>query len=195
MCVCVCPWGCLSVEVFTRQARDRASSAHKRTSQGADPMQQPEPTANDSGESSSSASAVVARKPDLPVHLLWDDLNPVPVTDVKKRKPKKAGWGLKFQAEEGASDASRGVSSITLSNLPGYHAVAAAAQAKSLQQHNGEDDNIMMQRVEEVWEPEEIKEDAAMEEASDDDESLPGRPPRNASGRRSRRVLADDDDE
>ena len=74
-------------------------------------------------------------KPDLPVHLLWDDISPVPTVSVssqekkkkkkdkdkeKKKKPNKPGWGRAFVVEEGASAEAKGVTSISMQNLPGY---------------------------------------------------------------------------
>ena len=55
----------------------------------------------------------------VPVHLLWDDCSPILTDGVKtqKKSKKKAGWGLKYAAEEGASDDARGLSSITLTQL------------------------------------------------------------------------------
>ena len=59
----------------------------------------------------------------VPAHLLWDDVSPIQALTIsgKKGKQKKsAGWGLKCKAEEGATAEARGVSEITLHNLPGY---------------------------------------------------------------------------
>ena len=53
-------------------------------------------------------------RPDVPVHLLWDDVDPMLTEKKKKKKKKKSGWGLKLEG-----DGCTGVTNITLSNLPG----------------------------------------------------------------------------
>jgi hypothetical protein len=105
--------------------------------------------------------------PGVPVHLLWDEVNPVPTTTVKKKQPKnKKGWGHTFVASEGASAEERRVSSITLKQLPLYqkHQVQHAVHAES------------------------AVEDVDMEEEDDDDKPL-------HVGRRNRRLLVADDDD
>ena len=72
-----------------------------------------------------ASARVTVTKPDVPLHLLWDDADPIMATSTKqpklktKKPAKSAGWGLTFVAEAGASAESRGVSNITLAQLPG----------------------------------------------------------------------------
>ena len=64
---------------------------------------------------------MVRAAPNFPVHLLWEDVPSLMMTDTKKKKKsKKAGWGLSFVAEAGASAEERGVTPIMLRQLPGY---------------------------------------------------------------------------
>ena len=71
----------------------------------------------------------------VPAHLLWNDVSPIQQTSIKSKKTKKkkaTGWGLSFVAPEGASAEARGVSEITLQNLPGYSPPSVEAIGNAL---------------------------------------------------------------
>ena len=83
--------------------------------------------AESSGNASHAATkGVVTTKSGVPVpsHLLWDEASAIQSTTCKKSSKKKhargSGWGLTFAAEEGSSPESRGVTTISLTQLPGY---------------------------------------------------------------------------
>ena len=83
--------------------------------------------AESSGTASHAATkGVVTTKSGVPgpSHLLWDEASAIQRTTRKKSSKKKhargSGWGLTFAAEEGSSPESRGVTTISLTQLPGY---------------------------------------------------------------------------
>ena len=61
----------------------------------------------------------------VPSHLLWDEGSAIMSTGKKSKKSrskhqKGSGWGLTFVAEADSTPEERGVTTVTLSNLPGY---------------------------------------------------------------------------
>jgi len=105
----------------------------------------------------------------VPVHLLWEDVNPV----LTASKKKKAGWGLKKTSDEYTPPEARGVRPITLGNLPGYSS-AAGAPAPCDESMDVDADDV---------------------DADDDADDAQQQPRHASSNPRNRRVVADDDDE
>ena len=168
---------------MSRRVDDGLAEARKQLDEGVSALRQQQ-------------TAPVTTKAGVPVpaHLLWDEGSAIQSTTKKTKKSrskhqKGSGWGLTFEAEADASPEDRGVTPVSLSNLPGY---LPARQQQQQQQQQPPPPRPAL-----LGPPQGPQEAVAMDVEQDDsdDEELPRVPGGGAAVRHNRRIVAGDDDD